>query len=372
MEYLLSLNEHDINEQHSNDILLVKRTIYALKNIVKDHKNKAASASMNRSSSTTNDDDVPIIKPSIADGLRSKQAAKSLPLSLTPSSSTSLSSSKQTGKQSSSSARTVSKNNKSVVDTDPHFLYVILIDIVNLVHKHIIATSNNSGGHDYLSDLRSYMSTTLKSWWERDRKKKTTSAYRLYHMKTIMLLVSSYIESIDKSASGLLLPLDFTSSMSILDNPYVELKASDVYAMLNDMKRMEWRRLMNTHALNSEQADNLNRKRKAYIVEDNCSSTVSVPRSSGEYRHGGDHHHISSSMEGEQRLHADMDEISRYHCTLEDQYLTAPRIMKAYGGDHLYLNELWSKIKGERVQLLKLLNDIIDPLCYSGSTLIET
>jgi hypothetical protein len=489
MEKLLNYDDNDINENHNNEILLVKRTIYSLKNIIKEHKNKVSSIIVNNKPSI----DINIIEQGISikatqsslsslssssssssssSYIPSEVATKTLKSTniieqkrdhqylymppLTSSSSTTtkvadsglkqnllLQSSSTVAKASTTSTSVDQKKKKPIVDiiilhtNHPHYLYNLLLDLINIIHNYIL-TKNN----DNIKELRKYM-IHLKVWWNIERKS-LKNKYIFYHIKMIMLLLSSYIEINDVNDdnnisinNSMLLPLDFTSSISIIDNNNILFKNTDIYSILCDMKRMEWRRLNKTTQYNNNNSNNnssssssssyaspysvshnksnnnndnndidqfesLNRKRKFMIEIDNqvCSTSNNKNYNSknnnisnddnNNYRNNNNNidknvhtskknvnnDNISKTLQDniyddKSRLNLELNKLNKYHCIIEDEYLTVKRINSVYGGNNIdHYEECWNKKKGNRSSIIELLSNIIDPLCYGGSTSI--
>jgi hypothetical protein len=282
-------------------------------------------------------------------------------------------------------------------------------------------TKNN----EKIKELRKYM-MQLKVWWNKERKS-LKNKYIFYHIKMIMLLLSSYIEINDVNDdnniavdNSMLLPLDFTSSISIIDNTNILFKNTDIYSILCDMKRIEWRRLNKTQYNNNnnsssyatsstsynisnndyniDQFEYLNRKRKFIIEIDNQICTTSNKNTYNNNFNNDDNNNrnnnsidknvntskknvnnnndnISKTLQDniyddKKRLNLELNKLNKYHCNIEDEYLKAKKINSVYGGND-HDDERWNKKKNNRSSIIELLNNIIDPLCYAGSTFIK-
>ena len=474
MEKLLNYDDNSINENHNNEILLVKRTIYSLKNIIKEHKNKVSSvvvhnkptidiniieqgisikaiepslSSLSSSSSSYIPSEVTTKTLESTTIIEQKRDHQHLYLPPLTSSSTitkvadsgvkqniSFQSSSVDRKASATSTTAATTSStlveqkiKPIVDnlilhTDhPHYLYNLLLDLINIIHNYIL-TKNN----DKIKELRNYM-MQLKVWWNKERKS-LKNKYIFYHIKMIMLLLSSYIEINDVNDdnniavdNSMLLPLDFTSSISIIDNTNILFKNTDIYSILCDMKRIEWRRLNKTQYNNNnssssyatsstsynksnndyniDQFEYLNRKRKFIIEIDNQICTTSNKNTYNNNFNNNDNNNnrnnnsidknvntskknvnnnndnISKTLQDniyddKKRLNLELNKLNKYHCNIEDEYLTAKRINSVYGGND-HDDERWNKKKNNRSSITELLNNIIDPLCYAGSTFIK-
>ena len=475
MEKLLNYDDNSINENHNNEILLVKRTIYSLKNIIKEHKNKVSSVIVHNkpnidiniieqgisikaiepslsslSSSTSSSSYIPsevttktLKSTTIIEQKRDHQHLY-LPPFITSSSTTTITKVADSGvkqnislqsssvdRKASATSTTAATTSSTLVDqkikpivdiilhTDhPHYLYNLLLDLINIIHNYILTKNNEK-----IKELRKYM-MQLKVWWNKERKS-LKNKYIFYHIKMIMLLLSSYIEindvNDDKNIAvdnSMLLPLDFTSSISIIDNTNILFKNTDIYSILCDMKRIEWRRLnkkydnnnssssyatsstsynKSNNDYNIDQFEFLNRKRKFIIEIDNQICTTSNKNTSNNNFNNDDNNRNNNSIDknvntskknvsnnndnisktlqdniydDKKRLNLELNKLNKYHCNIEDEYLTAKRVNSVYGGNDHY-DERWNKKKNNRSSITELLNNIIDPLCYAGSTFIK-